>query len=202
MYLSIRAYMIFRKFKPFESSGTVEFKDPDTGYVHKGKNLNELYVGIIRYRVQNELDPIENLNEVVENYLCGLPENCNKCHGVELHRSLYQYIKGGVALLKNMYFQKFAPQSVAEERGRQCVKCVHNVFPDKDMFMGWADDFAIMQVGENKVSMHNELASCEVCTCSLRSKVFFDGELDKFKEDEVAKMKAVNCWQLKLSKQE
>ena len=195
---------MFRKFLPFQASSRLEFKDPDSGYIHTGKTLPELYTNIIRYRVQNGYELLEALPEVVDNYLCGLPENCNKCTGIEvkeLNRSFQQYIKGGVALLKNIIFRKFARLDVAEARAKQCISCKYNVFPDKDLFLEWSDNIAIMQVGERKVSVHEQLASCDVCTCNLRSKVFFDGKLDKFKDDEVVKLKSVKCWQLELSGQ-
>lgn len=194
---------MLRQFKPFEASASYEFKDPDTGHIYREKSLRELYTAIASYRIQNRLDAIEYLKEVVENYMCCMPENCNKCRMVQnLERSLHAYIKGGVALLKNMMYRKYATQAVAETRALQCKDCVHNVFPDKGPFMSWADDIAISQVGDRKVSIEKELGSCEVCTCVLKSKVHFDGTLDKFTPEETAKLKAVKCWQLKLSGQE
>lgn len=189
---------MFKKFKAFEASARLEFKDPDTGHMYSAKKLGDLYKDIIQYRVQNGLELIENLVETVENYICGLPENCNKCTGVELHRSFYTYIKGGIALIKNIAFKKYATQEVAEERAKQCVACKFNVFPDKDVFTKWSDDIAIMQVGERKTSLHEELASCEVCTCALRGKVFFDGTLPPFTDEEKEKLESVKCWQLSL----
>lgn len=158
---------------------------------------------ISKYREQNKLEPIEYLPTVVENYTCGLPENCNKCEKHDkLHRSIGMYIQGGVALLKQMYYQAFATQEVAEKRGAQCVACQYNVFPDKKGFIKFADNLAEMQIGKTrKVSMEKELGNCEVCTCSLRSKVFFGGKLSSFPEDQIEKMKAVDCWQLKVSQE-
>jgi hypothetical protein len=194
---------MLRRFRPFEASPIYQFKDPDTGHLYKEPSLKQLYTAIITYRIQNRLDAIEHLKEVVENYLCGLPENCNKCQPNEqLHRSMYTYIKGGVALLKNMFFQKFVTQTEAEKRAEQCVTCEYNVFPDKGPFMAWADEIAISQVGERKCSKDKYLGSCAVCTCVLKSKVHFDGTLEKFPEEELVKLKSVKCWQLKLSGQE
>lgn len=189
---------MFKKLKPFEAFSIAQFKDPDTGHIYQADKIQQLYVDIIQYRVQNNLESLENLPDVVENYMCGLPENCNKCNGAELHRTLYQYVKGGVALLKNLYFQKFVTQDVAEKRAMQCQRCEFNVFPDKGPFLGFADDLAIMQVGERKVSEPDKLGSCEVCSCSLRSKVFFDGVLPKATEEEAQKFRKVSCWQIGL----
>jgi hypothetical protein len=193
---------MLKKFKPFEATDNYTFKDPDTGHVYKEKTLKQLYTAITIYRIQNRLEVIEYLNEVVENYLCSLPENCNKCRTEELKRSMYLTIQGGIALLKNMFFQKFATQEVAEKRAAQCVTCKFNIFPDRHGFIKYADDIAIKQIGERKVSVEKELGSCEVCTCVLKSKCHFDGKLSKFNEEEVAKFKSVNCWQLKLSGQD
>lgn len=193
---------MFRKFRAFEASGSIEFRDPDTGHIYKAQTLTELYKVIVLYRQQNNLEPIELLRETVENYLCGLPENTNKCQPVELHRSVMTYIKGGVHLAKNLIFRRYAVQSVAEERAKQCETCKFNVFPDKGAFIQFADNLAIMQVGERKTSNYDKLGNCEVCTCSLRSKVFFAGVLEPFTDEEVVKLKSVRCWQLRLSNQD
>lgn len=193
---------MFKKFKPFEASSRIEFKDPDTGFIYIAKTLPELYVYIQKYRVQNGLPALDGLREVVENYLCTLPENRYKCNHVEVPRSFSMYIKGGIALLKNMAFSRFVPQKVAEERAAQCVGCEHNVFPDKGPFMRWADEIAVSQVGERKTALDAQLGNCAVCSCVLRSKCHYGGKLDPFPPEELVKLKSVKCWQLKLSGQE
>lgn len=194
---------MLRTLKPFEAFPTYTFRDPDTARIFGPyKEAKDLYVEIIQYREQNKLEPLEFLRETVEHYLCSLPENTHRCKSIELHRSAWTYVKGGIQLFKNMWYKNFVSQEVAEVRAAQCVKCPHNVFPDKNAFMAFADDVAISQVGEKKVSAHNQLASCEICSCPLRGKVFFGGTLPKFSDEEVNKMRAVSCWQLKLSNQE
>ena len=195
---------MFKAFAPFEAPSRLQFKDPDTGYIYSDDSLRGLYTKIIQYRIQNELPTLDNLKEVVENYLCSLPENCNKCKGVEIHRSLFQYVQGGVMLLKNMYFKKFVTDKVAEKRALQCVECRFNVFPDRNAFMKWADDVAVSQVGDRHVrkDLEEKLGSCSICSCVLKAKVFVGGELPKFPEDQSKDLKSVNCWQLKLSGQE
>lgn len=193
---------MFRKFKAFEASVRYEFKDPDTGYFYRAGSLRDLYQQIIKYRSQNQLEPLDHLNLVVENYLCGLPENVNKCTVRELNRSIWQTVKGGIQILKNLAYKVYATQAVAEKRSKQCEGCKFNVFPDKDWKTQFGDNIAIMQVGERKTANADKLGSCEVCTCVLRSKVFFAGKLDPFTEEEVVKLKEVDCWQLKLSGQD
>jgi len=193
---------MFRRFRAFEAPANLTFKDPDTGHVYKSTTFSSLYTDIIRYRQQNNLEPLEGLREVVENYLCGLPENNGKCQqNTEMSRSFSQYVQGGIALLKNIAYRKFASQREAEERAHQCLKCEFNVFPDKGNFLNYADNIAIMQVGERKTSLDKDLGNCAVCTCVLRSKVHYDGKLNKFSAEELVKLKKVNCWQLKLSGQ-
>ena len=192
---------MFRKFKPFEASRVFEFKDPDTGFQYREKSLADLYKRIVTYRAQNNLEPLELLREVVENYLCGLPENTNKCQPMELQRSWFQTVVGGVLLLKNLAFRRYAPQKVAEERAKQCEGCKFNVFPDKGPFISFADNIAVMQVGERRTENAEKLGNCEVCTCVLKSKVFYQGSLPKFPEDQLVQLRSVNCWQLKLSGQ-
>jgi hypothetical protein len=193
---------MFRTFKPFEASGAIEFKDPDNGHIYTNTTLAGLYRDIITYRLQNRLAPIEFLREVVDNYMCGLPCNVGKCKELTLGRSVVQYLHGGMSLLRNMMFPRFATQAEAESRAAQCVKCPHNTFPDKGPFMAWSDEVAIQQVGERKTSLHNELGNCGVCTCPLRSKVFVAPPLPAFPDNEVQEMRHVKCWQLKLSGQE
>lgn len=193
---------MLRKFIPFQASASFQFKDPDTGYFYKAPTLGQLYQDIDNYREQNNLEPIENLNFVVENYLCSLPENANRCCSRQMPTNVYTYIKGGIALAKNMLFKKFVTKEVAEKRAAQCITCPHNIFPDRDVFPAWSDTIAEMSVMDRKVSVQEKLGHCEVCKCLLKSKVFYDGTLDKFKEEDLVKLRGVDCWQLKLSGQD
>lgn len=172
------------------------FKDPDTKHVFEESNYANLYKRIILYRAQNNLEPIENLNIIVENYICGLPENANKCCDREMQRGLWEYVKGGVALVKSLMYQDFASQAVADKRAKQCVGCKFNIFPDKGNFLTWSDNIAIHTVGERKSKEHEKLGNCSVCTCNLKSKVFYKGKLPKVSHEQMEKFKEVNCWQI------
>lgn len=160
-----------------------------------------LYAQIVSYRTQNQLEHIDELKVVVENYLCNLPENRHKCENRKLERSWDTYVRGGVELLRNMFFKKQVTDEEAEARAKICVGCTYNYFPDKGPFVQWSDNTAIKQVGERRTSVHDKLGNCAVCSCPLRSKVFIGGKIEKLPEDQVKKMKKVGCWQPKLSGQ-
>lgn len=185
--------MIFKTFRPFTGPVEYTFKDPDTNYIYKAATQKELYHRITSYRRQNELEPIEHLDLVVNNYLCGLPENFGSCQSLSLERNLMGYVRGGLALLKNMLYQKFVSQAKADERGSICIQCPHNVFPDKKNFVKWTDQMAEASVGDRKSIHHDALGNCEICTCVLKSKVFF-GEQISLPKEEYTQLPGF-CWQ-------
>lgn len=186
------------RLKPFVGSSTYQFKDPDTGYVIYGASREDLVKRIFNYRTQNELPPIESLNAVIENYLCGLPENSGKCEPNILHRSFLSYIKGGIVLLQNLFYGEanMVDQATADNRSIQCRGCEFNVFPDKDHFIKWSDDIAERSTGGKRSRYHDDLGSCSVCTCPLRAKVWYKGPFNST-EEERRSFDKVNCWQLK-----
>lgn len=190
--------MIFKKFKPFTGPVEYKFVDPDTKYLYKAPDKNELLYRIVAYRRQNELEPIDNLDYVVDNYLCGLPENFGSCQDHHLDRHLMGYIRGGLALLKNMLYKKYVTQEMADYRGSICVGCPLNVFPDKKGFLKWSDKMAEAAVGDRKSIHHENLGNCEVCSCVLKAKVFY-GDNITLPEDEYNALPEF-CWQRKEGK--
>lgn len=181
-------------FKPFESAEKWEFLDPDTGHLHLGRDKTELITRILAYREQNKLEPITSLSVVIDNYLCGKPENLYKCVPFQLKRNFLTSIKGGVAILTNLLMNKQVKKEVAEKRAEICIECPYNVFPDKGPFVAWSDDIADRSTGGREVSVHSQLGNCEVCSCLLKAKVFYDGPMGLDKE-QIETMKKVNCWQ-------
>ena len=187
---------VFKRFKAFMAPVVWTFPDPDTKHEYQASSREELIKKIIAYRTQNELPEIEMLGAVVDNYLCGLLENIGKCEKVKLERSWWQTMKGGVALLKNVLVKNPVAREVAEKRGEICATCPHNVFPDKGRFVKWSDKLAEDSVPGKRVTMHNQLGNCEICSCPLKVKVWMQGpffEEDKSKRDE---MRKVGCWQI------
>lgn len=185
------------KFQPFVSSNIFIFKDPDTQYEFQARTMGELMARIIGYRAQNNLEPIENLRDVIEHYLCTLSANLGSCREVKLKRGFVQYIKGGMALLKNYYYgdKNITSQEVAEKRAAQCAVCPYNINPEKGHFDKWADEQAEHSVGDKKTSLHEALHQCEACGCNLKCKVFYKPKVI-LSSQEKDMMKNVNCWQL------
>lgn len=193
--------MLF-KFNPFLAPKAWKFKDPDTGRDYKGTSLADLCTKIRGYREQNNLQPLEFLEATIVNYLCMLPENIGGCRPAEpLKRGIIQTFKGGIALLKDIAYKTFVSQEVADARAKICAGCPLNVFPDKGEFVHWADVIAEASLGKKRSAYHDQLGNCEACTCLMRSKVFYGGEIT-LTDDEKFKMKKANpnCWQLAAAK--
>lgn len=187
-----------REFRAFEGPAEWVLPDPDaTHRVHKGATLEELVKNIVRYRSQNGLPPIENLDMVISTYLCGLPENGGKCDEIILKRGFLQYLKGGIALVRNIMFKEFVSKEVADARAAICKDCPCNVFPDKDMFVRWSDDIASASVGDKKSEHFELLGNCSACSCLMKAKVWYSGPLE-LSNAEKDKMGRCNnkCWQI------
>jgi len=187
------------RFKPFHAPKEFKFKDPDTGFEYRNQTRQGLVKHIITYRQQNRLSPIEFLDAVLENYWCGLPENGGSCREMPLKRGILETIKGGIKLLTNYAYSKYATQAEADRRSDICVSCKYNIFPDKKRFILWGDMVAQETVGSRKSKNHDKLGNCEVCSCLLKAKVFYEGKLE-LPEDQLVKMRGVNCWQPELTK--
>lgn len=181
----------------------VKFKDPDTGREFTGKSIAEILPQIRGYRNQNELEELEYLPQVIENYLCSLPQHRGMCEPVKNpKRSVIQYLQGGVALLKNIAYATFATQEEADKRSEICASCPKNQFPSKTShFVNWANDLAQRSVGDRRSARHDDLGVCEICSCPLRSKVWYDGKIKLTKEqlEEMKKLDNPKCWQVPLA---
>ena len=191
---------MFSKFHPFEGPAEIKFKDPDTGREFKENDKQTLVNRIRVYRAQNNLEPIEELESVLECYWCGLPENAGKCGPVTLKRGFMAYLKGGMALIKNMAYPSTVSQEEADRRASICVKCPKNVFPDKGAFLKWSDEIAYHSIGDRRSKLHDELGNCEICSCPMRAKVWHDGKID-LEPEWIEPMKSVGCWQLNFRKE-
>jgi hypothetical protein len=186
----------FTRFKPFHAPSSYTFIDPDTAHKYGPyPDKKGLFFAILSYRDQNNLPPIAALDTVLDHYWCSLPENRGKCESFKLQRSWMQYVKGGVALLENLFYGKdnLLTPAEAEKRAKVCVSCPENVFPDKDGFIKWSDELAVASTGGLKCPSYDSLGNCAVCSCPLRSLTFYKNAVAK--DDEVDKLPK-HCWKL------
>lgn len=185
---------IFLTWKPGFNSLDWKFKDPDTGFDFLANSRADLVRQIIVYRTNNQLEPIENLDLVLNDYLCRLDSNSGKCWPVStLSRGFMATFKGGVTLLKSMAFKAFATQEVADSRARVCDRCPENVFPDKHGFIKYVDVVALHTIGSRKSNPSDSLGNCAVCTCILKAKVWIDSKNLSATEEEMQKFPDT-CW--------
>lgn len=178
--------MLYKRLKAFAGPAKYDFKDPDTGRYFEAPTRKELVLQIINYREQNTLPLIEHLNLVLESYWCSEPINCLACEEAPLQRTFKQYVKGALSLFKMIGFKQIVSKEKAEKRASVCVKCPHNVFygEDKDIpkFQKWTDNIALECVEGLKVSCHERLGMCEICSCVLKAKVWSGEKIVNDKE--------------------
>jgi len=186
------------KFKPFKTSNIWTFRDPDTERVHRASTREALIRLIVSYRAQNGYSEIENLDLVLENYLCTLPQNQGKCRSYfPIQRGLIASLKAGITLLKNLAYKSYAPQSLADSRSEVCVTCPKNQKPDTSRrFIKWTDSIATATIGARRSKEHDNLWNCEVCSCPMRTKVWLPTKDLELKEKELREFPDF-CWQKK-----
>lgn len=146
------------------------------------------------FRQQNNLEDLEYLDTIVENYLCTLPENVGKCEQVSMPLGILGYVKGGIAVIKNYMYKSFVTKEVAEERATQCAGCKFNVKKDSS----WTDMIALNSVGSKRTSKYSELGICSVCTCVLNMKCWYSGKIPKPDPEQQKDYEEARCWQLKI----
>jgi hypothetical protein len=181
------------KLLPFYAPQEYVFSDPDTNHTFIANTQKELVTNIINYRAQNNLEPIQHLNLVLENYWCGLPENAGKCTKTELKRGWFLYWKGGVQVFKNVFYgeKNMVSQEVADARSVICSTCPENIFPDKDGFIEYSDRLAEASTGGKKTVKYSELGNCNLCTCTLKALVWSKNNKVSPEENYPA-----HCWKL------
>lgn len=187
---------MFFKFAPGLGPRTWRFRDPTTCFSFHANSLNDICKHIREYRKQNELEELQFLETVVENYNCKLKDNIGACTQREpFKRGIFQSVRGGVSLLESLLYNKMVSQEVADSRAAVCKDCPKNIFPDKGPFIKWADKLAEASTGGKKVKDYDSLGNCEVCTCCMKAKVWYTGPF-KFKKEQMDEFPDF-CWQKK-----
>lgn len=152
------------------------FVDPDTGRTFTERSKEKLIAHIVNYRAQNGLEPLHNLGDVIDDYLCRLPENIGKCEEYKpvLRRGWLAYFTGAMHVLKNVAYGdgNMVEQETADKRAAVCKTCPLNVFPDKGPFIQWTDEVALAATGGRKTTSDKHLGNCDACTCVLKSLVW------------------------------
>jgi len=188
------------KFKPLEAPDKYLFRDPDSGHYFEDSTKEGIIRKIVQYRAQNEFEPLEYLSMVIEAHMCSLPRYRHKCGPSEpFSRSMFGYVSGGIALIKNMFYgeKNMVHPEEADARAAQCSTCKFNVFPDKSTFLQWSDSVAEASTHGKKSKHYNKLGNCEVCSCPLRAKVWYKGGNEKFTREDIKAFSEVDCWQIK-----
>lgn len=187
------------KFNPFQAPSRYVWKDPDTGYEYVSADKQGLINHIRNYRTQNGLSEIDYLDMSIEDHLCRLPENVGKCSSVPLKRGWFEYVSGGMSLVKNMFYgeKNMVEKSEADRRAVICGACKYNTCPDSDLkaYDQWANSLAIASTGGKKTVVDDKLFNCEVCTCCLKAKVHSKGPF-VLDNEQKKKMISVGCWQV------
>jgi len=185
------------RFLPLHAPEYWEFRDPDTGLLYKATTKKDLISYITSYRTQNELENIHFIDTIIDNYMCSQKKYRGMCQRVKLRRGILGYIKGGLALLQEVFTGEPVKAKEANRRSAICAKCPFNIFPDTSGFHEWSDNVAIEAVGSRKAFNHNELGSCKVCTCTLKAKVWLAPPFRTPKsQQEVVRPVTPNCWML------
>lgn len=110
---------------------------------------------------------------------------------------MLSYIKGGISLIKNIYYgdKNMVSEAVADKRSTICAECPFNVFPDKGAFLKWSDDIAEGSTGGKRSVNHDLLGSCEICTCPLKAKVWYKAPDGRYMTDKELAQAPSYCWQ-------
>ena len=194
------------KFKPFRGPLSWSFIDPDLHIQYTAKTRDDLLKQITETRKQNNLEDIPHIDIILDNYLCSKPENMGSCEFFNLPRTFMQYVEGGVAYFLNMRYKKIVPLEEAQRRANICLtKCT----PTEDLDYGFNRNVSVnpledytnqmfeAQVGEQpKVEGFDKLHTCTCCSCPLKSKVYYGGEINNSKYVEASLPD--HCWQKKL----
>lgn len=203
---------IFHKFKAWLEPSRYYYLDPDTNREFTAPDRAGLITLIVNYRKNNQLEPIGNLNSVLENFWCGLPENAGKCERYNLHRSFEMYKKGAMALLRDLIYKKEArvSQDEANRRATLCIKCPFNIEAKKTGTMALADEVVEKYLGDNtRTPYDKDLGLCAVCTCVLRFKVHVKGPFENSAEQSEQLRRVIitddqgqkhKCWQVDIQR--
>lgn len=182
------------------------FIDPDTDYRIEGNNRANLLGKIRHYRKINNLDPIENLEAVVEHFLClhspkgfctGTLEEGDVRLGLSA-KDIYKTSELMIKLWRQSGFKEVSREH-AIERSKVCVACEKQA-STRQMCTGCSGLYSIVKsfFSSEVLPDDKNLLTCVVCKCLNQAQVrvpirFFR---DTVKPDELSQYPET-CWKRK-----
>jgi hypothetical protein len=202
------------KFLPFKGPRNWSFIDPDLNIGYEAPNKKELIHMIESTRKNNSLPPIDNIDIVVEHFLCSKPENIINAQYFDLPRTWGQWKKGVVTFFEKIRYDKIVPLEEAQRRADICLKfCTpktleggevesnedklkYNRDVNKGMTEAASDWLFEATVGEvTKVQGYEKLKTCSLCSCPLKCKVYYGGDISNTLGTDITLPNY--CWQKK-----
>lgn len=188
-----------------------KFYDPITTITFGPKaTALELIEEVQAARTARSLDVIKNVMQAILNYMAELPENKFLFTQIDTSRKFSVYAHGAKHAGEIFGEKKWVDSYIATERARVCLNCPYN---DDEMRINSADriiDNRIAQmVGNRHTAYDKGLHRCRLCTCPLKTKVWFSKEVvwNTLEESVKAKLprgvnivgkdfQPVTCWML------
>lgn len=183
------------------------YKVPDTGVTVKGSHWGHLLMRVEEHLVANNLPVPLNLEEYVENYMCGLFPDM--CEDVEIPKSPHKKKKmtvGDVLRFTAMIGadmlngRKRESNEEANRRANICADCVDNIDPDgcSGCDRGRMEKLIEKLTGSIATKHDSRLKSCRHCGCINKAQVWFPIDLlQRFTTVEVDKALPQHCWKKK-----
>lgn len=183
------------------------YTEPSTGITFQHYSHNEWLNKIREHRLANEIPITADWKEELEDELCRnnpdwFPTICRRIGAKSGPRRLSFAATMSFLQMLGKWVAGGAPyvdQQEAEERAAICSTCPHNVHSE---FGCGACETQIRNIistigGHRSTSLDDKLFSCGICSCQLKSSVWFPVELQKsnLTNEMVAEFKAIDyCW--------
>lgn len=183
------------------------FVDPTDHYAYRGiltedgtlrkyDSFDELIQHITQRRSALALEPIPNLDLVVQHYLYLVNEaprsffvRLDKTDRADIPRTVTSDAIVGAKIAFELSRQAlsgkwtatgptgFVTKTEAEQRAKTCANCPKNVLLKKSKFQRWNNKIAGLFTARRNTSYDEKLYDCGVCGCPLQIKVHFSDEV-------------------------
>tara|TARA_R100000808_G_scaffold15629_1_gene35981 strand:- start:8348 stop:8947 length:600 start_codon:yes stop_codon:yes gene_type:complete len=177
---------------------------PDTKVLVKGNHFGHLLAKVEEHMSANGIPVPLNLEEYVENYMCGLfPDKCVEVEVKTQPDKAKKMTVGDVLRFTAMIGadmmngRKRVANEEANRRANVCASCPDNIDPDgcTGCNRGKMEKLVDALTGSIATPDDSRLKSCRHCGCINRAQVWFPLEiLQKFTTKEVNQALPSNCW--------